>query len=202
MAETFFRTLEISGSFGIFRLAGPRERLAQFDGYLAIRRVSARKLKRQRRRARQIDGQRGVGQHLVRGDVIRVAVEDLLGDVDGFEWIRAQGDLPSGQQRRTAGCAEHFFQETAFAARSFRLRGPQCLATGVKARLLLQHLIEDGDGVVEVLALEGSDPFFVLFTQRAGNGSWTLFRHGKDCSDYRAKIHLNRDDGGNIDTDI
>src|SRR5439155_14035858 len=63
---------------------------------------------------------------------------------------------------------------------------------GVKARLLLQHLIEDGDGVVEVLALDGGQSFFVLLSQRTGNRSQALFSHGKNSSDYRTKIHLNR----------
>src|SRR5256885_16119403 len=113
------------------------------------------------------------------GEVVRIAIEELFGDVDGFDRIGAQGNLPLGEQRRAAGSAEHFSKKTAFAARLFGLSGPQRLAAGVEARLLLQHLRENGDRVVEVLALEGSQTFFVLLPQRAGNGCHTLFRHVK-----------------------
>src|SRR2546426_4846361 len=96
------------------------------------------------------------------GDVVRIAVEELLGDVDGFDRIGAQGHLPLGEQRRAAGGAEHLFKKTAFAARLSGLGGPQRLAAGVEARLLSKHLLENSDRVVEVLALEGSQTFFVL----------------------------------------
>src|SRR5438093_9882220 len=121
------------------------------------------------------------------GDVVRIAVEELLGDIDGFERIGAQGNLPLGEQRRAARGAEHFSQKTAFAARLFDLSGPQRLAAGVETRLLLQHLRENGDRVVEVLALEGSQTFFVLFPQRAGNGCDTLFRHTKSVANIGPK---------------
>src|SRR5207247_693870 len=67
------------------------------------------------------------------------------------------------------------------------LSGPQRLAAGVETRLLLQHLRENGDRVVEVLALEGSQTFFVSFPQRAGNGCRTLFRHVKTVANIGPK---------------
>src|SRR5438477_8990104 len=116
------------------------------------------------------------------GAVVRITAEELLGDVDGFDRIGAQGNLSPGEQRRAAGGAEHLFQKTAFATGLFDLRGPQRLTAGVEARLLLQHLRENSDRVVEVLALEGSQPFLVLLPQRAGNGCHTLFGHVKSVA--------------------
>src|SRR5439155_3676944 len=116
------------------------------------------------------------------GNVVRIAVEELFGNVGGFDRIGAQGDLPLGEQRRAAGSAEHFFQKTAFATRLFDLGGPQRLAAGIETWLLLKHLGENCDRVVEVLALEGSQTFFILFPQWAGNGCHTLLRHVKSVA--------------------
>ena len=70
-----------------FRLSGQRQRLAEFQRYLAFGRIAESDFQRQRCGARQVGGQRGVGEHFVGGNVARVAVEDLFGDVHGLNRV-------------------------------------------------------------------------------------------------------------------
>jgi hypothetical protein len=55
-------------------------------------------------------------------------------------------------------------------AGAFELGGAEGFAAFVEARFLAEDGVEQRDGVIEVLAFDGGDAFFVLLAQRAGNG--------------------------------
>ena len=61
-----------------------------------------------------------------------------------------------------AGGAEHFLEEPALFAGAFELGGAERLATAIEARFLAEHGVEQGNGVVEVVALNGGNSFLVL----------------------------------------
>jgi hypothetical protein len=88
-----------------------------------------------------------------------------------------------------AGGAEHFLEEPARFASAFELRGAEGFPTAVEAWLLAEDGVEQGNGVIEVVALDGGDTFLVLLAQRARNGLQILLGHGKKHSEMAAECH-------------
>ena len=75
----------------------------------------------------------------------------MLGDLQGFQRIAAQGDMALGQERRGTGATEHFLEKAAAATfHSLVLGDAQELAAIKKGRLLVEHAGENGDGVIVI----------------------------------------------------
>ena len=86
--------------------------------------------------------------------------------------------------------AEHLFEEPRAAA-LFELRRAQGLPALKKARLPLQDLVKNGNGVFEVLPLQGRAAFLEEFTDISRNFGNILFRHDANYRPERRKSRPN-----------
>ena len=89
----------------------------------------------------------------MRAGAVRIAIEDLLGDLERLGRVFAQRHVTFGDHRRRARAAEHLLEEAPAAAGFSHLGGPQRLAAFKQARLLRQDLIVEINGVIEVVPL-------------------------------------------------
>ena len=121
--------------------------------------------------------------------ILGVVVENMLGDGDGFERIVAQRDLSFGNHGRGTRAAENFFEKTGAAAHFLELRHAQEFAALKKGRFLRQNLIEDGDGIIEILALHRDGALFKILAQGQRNFMQAFFRHEQSLVSTRQKIH-------------
>lgn len=151
-------------------LAGVGKGVCQLDGALAIRGVLENDFERQDSGAWEIDGECSFGEESMRGEAVGIGIEDLFGGDECVEGVGAEGHLALGQLRGVACVADHAFQESAFLAGAFELGGAEGLAAVVEGRVLAQERVEDGDGIVEVFALDCGETFLVLFTQWPRDG--------------------------------
>jgi len=69
--------------------------------------------------------------------------------------------LRFGEVRRTTCLAENLLKETATFAGFGELCAAQFLAAFVKTRLFRKNLVKDNERVVQVIAFDRGEPFFV-----------------------------------------
>ena len=170
--------------FGALDLAGEGESPAELEGGVAVGGVFENDLEREDGGFGKVDGQRGIGEEPVCGEAMGVAVQDLFSGDEGITGISAEFVLSLGEGRGVAGGAEHFLEETALFAGALELRGAEGFAASVEARFLAEDGVEQSDGVIEVLAFDGGDAFFVLLAQWAGNCWQLLLGHGWSLTNW------------------
>jgi len=111
------------------------------------------------------------------GGAVGIAVENLLGRFKRVQWVLHQLNLSLGDQRRGTGAAEHLLEKSSAAGVLFRLGGAEAFAAIIKSGFQRENPREDGDGVVEILAVERHFSFFVLFADRPRNLIDRFFCH-------------------------
>src|SRR6266540_7299882 len=129
----------------------------------------------------------------MRAGVRGVALEDLLGDLHGFERILALGHLRFGDERLQTGATDDLLEETGAAAGLLDLRRPQVLAAFQEARLALERLCEEGDCVVEILPLERLRAPNIQVADVPGHLVRRFVWHGANVSVGVQKIHSKTD---------
>ena len=135
-------------------VAGCGQRAGKCDRQIPVlRRIIRQRFIGQSRCARQLQRIRRFHDDSVRGGVVRIAVQNLLGDGHGLGGIFVQCHFGPGDLRRRTGAAQHPFEESAASAGFFKLRFAQGLAALKKTRLLFQYLAEQRNGVVQVFPL-------------------------------------------------
>jgi hypothetical protein len=164
-------------------LAGLGKGLGEFDRALAIGRVLENDLERENGGAGQVGGEGGFSEEPMGGKAMGIGIEDLLGGDEGVEGIGAERQLAFGKERGVAGGAEDAFEKAASFTGAFELGGAECLAAIVKGGILTQERVEDGDGVIEVIALNGREAFLVLFAQRTRDGVKLLLGHAASITE-------------------
>ena len=119
----------------------------------------------------------------------RIAIEDLLGNLQRLGRVFAARPCglwrPCGEE---PALLQHLLEETAAAAGLSHLRRPQRLAAFIQAGLLRQDLVEEIDGVIEVVPLQRVIAFGEEHPQVARKFIQTLFCHGRVLSELPTKI--------------
>ncbi len=83
--------------------------------------------------------------------------------LQSLQRLGVQGELSFGDQGGRTGAIEHFFKEAAAAASDFlNLGDAESLAALEEARLLVQDLGQNRDGIIELLPVQGCLPFSIL----------------------------------------
>ena len=121
----------------------------------------------------------------MRGRAVRIAVKNLLGNLQGFGRILAHGHVAFGDQRGRAGAAHHLLKEAAPAAGLFDLRGPQRFADLVLGGLPGQDLSEEINCVIEVLPLQGVTAFGKEPAQVTWKFIQAFFCHAQVLPDFQ-----------------
>src|SRR3954471_24136567 len=171
-------------------LAGPGESLAVEHAQLVVTRIVFKEdLERQRGGARKISPERGFREQFVSAGVGWVGVENLLGGLESLKGIVAQAELAFGNHGGRTGTTDHFFKEAAGVAVLFVLRGAKGLAAIEEAGFALEHLLEDRQGIIEILALESGCPFLIELTKVPGHFVHTFFWHDTEVTTPPGKIH-------------
>ena len=167
--------------FRLRHFADVRQRVAELDDDgLVARVVAGQHFKRKHGGARQFERERGLGGELVPARVVRVAAQNLLGDEEGLGGIIAQREIPLGDLRGVAGAAPHLFEQTAARARLADLRVAQRPAAIHAAGPALEHLHEEINGVIKVVALQRLHALGVKLAQFPRQSGQFDFSHGNN----------------------
>ena len=128
------------------------ERLGKFYRQtFVLGRIFQQGFERQHARVRQVQRLGRLDNDVVRGGAVGVAVQNLFGDGERLGGIFVHRHPGLGHLRRGARATQHPFEKSAAAVAGLpELRLAQRLAAVEKARFLLQHLVEQRDGVIVV----------------------------------------------------
>ena len=121
------------------------------------------------------DGRLGKG--FVGGDAVGVVRQNGLAGGEGFFWMSAEGDLGFGQRGGDAGRAEHFLKKSFFSGVSFDLGNAEDFAGFVAGGRIFENVFQQGNGVVQIVAVKGLLCFVELFAQLRREGVGLGFRH-------------------------
>ena len=163
--EVFEEILRPSG------IAGRHQGLSEPEGrFLVSRRVAVSDFERQNRRLGKLTEHGRLSQGFVSQNAAGIMGQDGLQLVEGIHRIRAQGDLGLGQSGGGACGAKYLLQKPRLPVLALDLGRPEHFTSIIASGLLLEDVFKQGNGVIQVISVEGLTSFLVLLAQRAGKG--------------------------------